>query len=796
VTCPCDTKLHPRELTIAPGLERLPRQIATFPDFRDAMLSAVGREPPLHDWRARHRDDLGVMLLEQWAYVCDALSFYDEVIAHECYLRTARLRPSLRKLVALLGYVPRPAVASSVRLAAFADGRTPATVPAGTQLRSGAFGAEPPQLFEVDAATVVHPLANAWQLEPPRPAELGTANPSTLLLDAAAAGAAPGVPVLVEVTGDASKTQVRRSAGTEDVEGADGEQYVRLSLSAALSLQNSTQVAALQLSRPTATASIWSFTPTTTAPTVIEHATDGQPTELVLDGIYREIKAGQAVVLEVAGQLRWFRLTEATDKAMAVTAEYKQGSGTNEVTFPAVKTPATKLKLDTGLNSRVGSPQWTANDASKLIVHYAFVDVGRATRELKTTLEPGDPLRLLPPAEQPKGGAEIKRLLLRDLDERGLDVPASITFSSRTVALQQGTTWSPPLALPVTAMGNSVPASRGERVAREVLGDGDASVGGQSFALQKSPLTYLPAPGAPGGVASTLVVWVDGVRWYEVPSFFGVRRDAQVYVVRQDDDQVSTVTFGDNQRGARLPTGRGNVVASYRFGAGATAPPAGSITQVAQPVDGLGSVENPVAASGGADQEAAESLRTFAPRSALTLGRAVSIPDLEAVAAAVPGARAVRAEWRWHDGRQRPLVQVWYVGSTGIEATISARLRAMSDPALALDVERATPVPTTLELDVITDPRRVPAEVLSTVRSRLMDPEHGLLAPERIGIGAPLYRSRIFGVVDGVPGALGVRTVRIGGASFSGFAVTPGAGKYFDVEQGGLVLSGGELAGE
>ena len=44
------------------------------------------------------------MLLEMWAYVSDVLGFYDERIANETYLRTAHRRPSLRRLVELLGY--------------------------------------------------------------------------------------------------------------------------------------------------------------------------------------------------------------------------------------------------------------------------------------------------------------------------------------------------------------------------------------------------------------------------------------------------------------------------------------------------------------------------------------------------------------------------------------------------------------------------------------------------------------------------------------------------------------------
>ena len=43
------------------------------------LAGVIGGE--LAAWRAREEGDLGVMLLEMWAYICDDLSFYDELIA-------------------------------------------------------------------------------------------------------------------------------------------------------------------------------------------------------------------------------------------------------------------------------------------------------------------------------------------------------------------------------------------------------------------------------------------------------------------------------------------------------------------------------------------------------------------------------------------------------------------------------------------------------------------------------------------------------------------------------------------
>src|SRR5262249_33878449 len=143
------------------------------------------------------------------------------------------------------------------------------------------------------------------------------------------------------------------------------------------------------------------------------------------------------------------------------------------------------------------------------------------------------------------------------------------------------------------------------------------------------------------GVSSSLKVYVDGVMWTEVASFFGVQEHDQVFIVRQNDDGDSLVTFN-----GRLPTGS-LVGATYRFGAGKTSPPTGSIKQLARPTTGLKSVRNPVAAYGGDDAEPASQIRTLAPRSALLFGRAISLPDMQVAAVGVAGVRAASAEWNW-----------------------------------------------------------------------------------------------------------------------------------------------------
>jgi hypothetical protein len=69
--CVCDCLVHPAPLAIGAGLPSLPRQIAGFAEFRRALLGAIPRlaqrYPVLVDWRARDRQDFGIMLLECWA---------------------------------------------------------------------------------------------------------------------------------------------------------------------------------------------------------------------------------------------------------------------------------------------------------------------------------------------------------------------------------------------------------------------------------------------------------------------------------------------------------------------------------------------------------------------------------------------------------------------------------------------------------------------------------------------------------------------------------------------------------
>lgn len=188
----------------------------------------------------------------------------------------------------------------------------------------------------------------------------------------------------------------------------------------------------------------------------------------------------------------------------------------------------------------------------------------------------------------------------------------------------------------VTIAGNVVRATQGERC-EEVLGSGDGALSLQQFTLKRSPLTYVPTA-TPGGSASTLQVFVDGVQWSECASLAELGPTDRSYITQTDAEGKTSVIFGDGRRGARLPSGSENVVAQYRFGMGSAGNMrAGQISQLAARPLGVKAVINPLSASGGADPDSVELIRRNAPLGMHTFGRVVSDADYAAFARTFAG---------------------------------------------------------------------------------------------------------------------------------------------------------------
>lgn len=103
VDCPSDMDCKPApcppEVFPAPDINYLAKDYASF---RQLILDRLALIMP--DWQERHVPDLGITLVELIAYVGDYLSYYQDAVATEAYLDTARKRISVRRHARLVGY--------------------------------------------------------------------------------------------------------------------------------------------------------------------------------------------------------------------------------------------------------------------------------------------------------------------------------------------------------------------------------------------------------------------------------------------------------------------------------------------------------------------------------------------------------------------------------------------------------------------------------------------------------------------------------------------------------------------
>ena len=113
--------ITPIDLTNRPGLSALVYRIGTYSSFFQTMKARLSSTDfalasgalPLAALTTRDSSDPAIALLDVWAVVADVLTFYQERIANEGYLRTATERQSVMNLAALVNYILRPGVAAS-----------------------------------------------------------------------------------------------------------------------------------------------------------------------------------------------------------------------------------------------------------------------------------------------------------------------------------------------------------------------------------------------------------------------------------------------------------------------------------------------------------------------------------------------------------------------------------------------------------------------------------------------------------------------------------------------------------
>ncbi|NVK86999.1 MAG: hypothetical protein HWE13_02675 [Gammaproteobacteria bacterium] len=761
MTCPCDEYDFPQLANIAAGLATLPRSLGYFPEWRLALLDDIGAQSALAHWRARDDEDFGMMLVEMAAYVFDVVSFYDEVIANNSYLTTCYLSKTPAQLTQVLGYVPRPAIASEVWLALQAEGRQLIEVAEKTAFRSGEFADQAPQVFELTQSTQLEPRINRLTVARVKSDVIQESTLTAVYVAPNSLRVAIGQPVVLSFDGELEATYV---AAINSLVLPSKQAVSEIVFSTAVTVPAGATFSKLRVFTLGNVTSLWQrANPFNGNNVALESRAGIRNQDIVLFENSGELKVRTVQAHNVIEKTVLSGLTSSLVNA--------DGEDAGEVTSPDIKATVSDLTL----NSALG---WSSSERTKINLYFSLSDAAKVIIPEKNELENNDPLMLPNLVDVPRVDAD--KFLLNDQHQEGALVSGRLDSSSQSAIIDDNSAWSNPLSAPVEIFANVVKATRGESVQGELLGNGDGSSPWQSFELKKKPLTYLAAENAKG-FQSTLEVFVDGQLWTCVDSFFGCLDDQRVYTVVHDEEQNTRIEFGG---GARLPSGA-TVTANYRFGAGAAVPPAHSITQLARPVVGIAQVTNVLPAFGGGDAESVDDLKAYAPNTALLMGRTISLVDLEAAAHRVMGVAAVKGVMRWDKNRFAQKAVIYYIGDPQLSASVLSHLQSMSEPDAFIEVKCAEAQPMSMQLDLVIASDFIAADVVAKVRHLLTaaatpSEPAGLLNPTRLGPEGAVYFSTVMAAVLQVPGVSSIAHFTINSAPISGYGIKPNAECYFD----------------
>ena len=776
--CACCEGLRtrtPAPIANAPGLAAIAYRVGTHATFKESMIAHLTREPSLSRLSTRDDDDPAIALSDAFATVLDVLTFYQERIANEAYLRTAIERRSVLELASSIGYGLNPGVAAGTFLAFAVDdapGSAPsAAIDVGVKAQSVPRQNQLPQTFETIEPIVAQREWNAMpalatRLVPP------TAGQRELYLQGITTDLKPGDPVLI--VGDERRDDptnqnwdVRRVLSTA-IDPIANRTVVTLDqpLSAAVPKfsptcfalrqraalfgHNAPDFRAMPDSIKTAYLNLPAGTPippgTTDWPSFSVVGVSGGGQLLMLDQLYPKI-------VEVPEN--WLVL-----EAPTLTEVYLITGVTADARANFTLTSKTTRLAVAGRNTRTPA----IDDSLREIVIYAQseplpfaeqpIDDPISGAAIPLQRDPGDIPHgrlMIVTGRRVEDNAVVSEAVVLDRVEIG--EPATPTLRLMR-ALQNAY-----VPASVTVNANVARATHGDTRA-EPLGSGNGSIPFQRFGLKQKPLTFVSAPTA-SGASSTLEVRVNDILWTEVPSLVGATSEARVYVTRRNDQGDVTVQFGDGITGSRLPTGSNNVAARYRVGTGlAGMLAAEQISLLMSRPLGVKSVVNPLPPTGASDAETRDLARRNAPLTVLALDRIVSLQDYEDFARAFAGIGKANAQPLSQDELTVVHLTIGSAAGGPVDETfelftnLKAAIDRSRDPLPHVQVASFEPVQFRVDAEVLVDtPTFLVDNVLGAVKGALsstFDFAHRDFAQ-------PVSESEVIAVIQSVPGVVAVR---------------------------------------
>lgn len=746
-------------------------------EFAERIRQRLNAAAGLARLTTRDPDDFTMALCDSWAETLGVLGFYQERIGAEAYLRTAAEQDSLRHLASLVGCQTSPALAAATYLAFTVDETAgPARIEAGTRVQSLPGAGEFPQVFETSEDLLGHASFNTLHARQNAPAALRT-TAQELWIRGTDGRLQPGDPLLIiasDGAGDGEEMEwALRKISRVQIEQEDERTHVWLDRPShpARPLPAKTKPGVWRMRSETVFGHNAPLRMDADRPADWSRAFDWQLDEreentLALEGIHPRIHAGSWVVVERPNTPAAWQLPRAElglDQAIHVFGIASRirareisalvQSGMHQL-LAKVERAQIGSRARYGLSGRVTlvtlDDRWLMDDVDLEVIRGASVYVqeqdlrlaetpieepveGEALEleaPLRIALEPGRRVILSgEPTSGPGGVVEHERV----------EVAETAPAGSRRVR------WKQPLLRAyrrssVRANANVAHATHGDSVLE--------AFEGAAAALARRPLTFLAGA---EGIQPALLVTVDGMTWERAASFRGASAAAPRFIAEVEPEGVTV-----RLRGA--PPGNPWQV-RYRVGAGAVGNVGeGRLTVLLTRAQGVRSVTNPLAASGGAEAAPVSALRRRAPGSVKTSGRVVSIEDHAEFARAYPGIAKAAARWAWINGTGCVLLTL--AGTGGAEAPPASPL--VQGLLRALRAASAGRVPVRLQsfrlrllhlsATIYTAPGFVMRDIESSVAATLTRE----FSFERRSFGESVALSRIVTVMHRERGVLGV----------------------------------------
>ena len=851
------------------GLPAIAYRTGAWTSFKASMLARLSSSdyPALAALKTRDDDDFSIALIDAGAVMLDILTFYEERLANESYLRTATQLASLMQLARLIGYQPSPGVSAQTALAftLTAAAGLPAnpataaiTIPQGSQVQSVPAQGQSPQTFQTSADILAKPDWNALPVQtgyPWAPRE----GMKSVYLAGVSTQLQPGDAILIvgdeRISHPASDAWDVRLVSSVQADAANQRTLVSwpdpLGKGSSKPASGNPRFYALRQR-----ASLFGYNainPLMLAPRTLwalisaDLVTNTEPYEWVfgepgvslidLDAVYSKVSVGGWLALihpdaetsrSPSGFVSLYAVKAVTSlprSGYGVSAKITRVTTDTDASLPTYYdcTRSTLVLAQSEMLRVAEQPldhplYGTFLDLEVLRPDLAGVTTVAVTgRNPKITvdlppsappltfvpdddptstvaLKQGNTLTLLQPPDNlnPDGSIPSWRrstatLPLSVADANGRTGTVTAALSSFTLALaassdpvvqeaaQVSSVSLAPTPFPhtrirlqnkllncydrplATVNANVGPATAGAPVA-ELLGSGSASKPNQRFTLKQSPLTYIQAV-TPTGSASTLQVTVNGVAWTAEPTLYQQAPTARVYTTLNQPGGVATVQFGDGVEGVTLPTGQNNIRATYRVGIGSAGNvPAGAITTLVDRPVGVSGVTNPAPATGGQDAQSVDAIRENAPRSVLTLGRAVSITDYQAFAASFAGIAKANAIWIPGGAYRGVFLTVAGAGGAALPpgnptlANLVAALQSYGNPNAAVFansfLETTFSLHADLRCDLSYDAAAVEAAVLALLQQTFSFASRGF--------GEGVSADEVAALIQGVPGVVAV----------------------------------------